>query len=215
MRILLKYPTRQRPDLFRSTLREYIDTANGPMAIVVTIDQDDRTMNHHEMHAWILAQGASYHVNPRRGKITAINAHIPADGWDILVLASDDHLPEKMGWDTAIKEDMPADLDAMLWYKEIKQDRICLMPILGKTYYDRFGYIYHPEYISLWCDNEQTEVAKRLGKLIQSDVELFRNESPDWGGTVRRDHLYRVNNNYFHKDHTTYRRRERRNFDLQ
>lgn len=210
--ILLKYPTRQRPRLFKSTLRRYIDTAGMPMRIVVTIDKDDIAMNNRVMRDWIKERGADIDISPARGKITAINSGIPTDDWSILVLASDDHVPVSEGWAERIMADMPSDGDALLWYKDIHQDRICLMPVMGRRYYDRFGYIYHPAYVSLWCDNEQTEVARALGKLIQPDVELFRNESADWGGSIRTDALYRKNNAYYKIDRETYERRKLLNF---
>lgn len=213
--VLLKYPTRQRPRLFRLTLRKYIDTAGAPLRIVVTIDVDDISMNNRIMRDWIAEQGAEIDISPRRGKIIAINSGIPADQWSVLVLASDDHIPVTDGWALRILSDMPEDGDALLWYKDIRQDRICLMPVMGRSYYDRFGYIYHPAYVSLWCDNEQTEVAQSLGKLIQPDSELFRNESADWGGIIRTDSLYRKNNAYYKIDRQTYERRKLLNFPKQ
>ncbi len=42
--------------------------------------------------------------------------------------------------------------------------------------------------------------------------ELWRNESPDWGGTIKQDRLYRTNNSLFNKDKATYLRRKRAGF---
>lgn len=212
MRILLKYPTRSRPELFKSTLTKYIETASQPLRVVVTIDRPDLTMNNAKMLDWMAERGVEYHVGDSTTKIQAINADIPPAGWDILALASDDHLPVKEGWDDVIRSVMPEDLDALVWTKDIRQSKICLMPFIGKTYYDRFGYIYHPSYVSLWCDNEQTDVARLLGKLVYHDEELFRNESADWGGSVPMDRLYRKNNGYYRLDGRNYERRKAKGF---
>jgi len=213
MNVLLKYPTRGRPELFRSTLAKYRGTAETAIAIVVSIDSDDTKMNRPDIIAGLKAEGIAVGINKSQGKIAAINADIPADGWDILVLASDDHLPVCKGWDTRILSDMPKDgSPCMLWYKDIRQDRINLMPIMNRAAYDLFGYIYHPSYVSLWCDNEQTEVGQAMGILKQVDIELFRNESPDWGGTVKRDKLYQRNNLLFKIDQQNYMKRKAKGF---
>lgn len=212
-RILLKYPTRSRPDLFKSTLLKYISTAPAIDSIIVSIDRDDPTMNRNDMIQWIRDHGAEVFVGTSKSKIQAINADIPSDGWDILVLASDDHIPLVNGWADIVRNDMPDSLDALLWYRDKKQDDICLMPVMGKAWYDRRGYIYHPSYHSLWCDNEQTDVARMDGCLIKIDSELWSNESPEWGPSgIRHDKLYRRNGSFFQKDKINYIKRKAKGF---
>jgi hypothetical protein len=66
-------------------------------------------------------------------------------------------------------------------YKRQDFNTLC---ILGKKYYDRFGYIYHPSYKSFWCDNEFTDVANELGKQTFIDKVIIRHVHPDW---IQRD----------------------------
>jgi len=40
------------------------------------------------------------------------------------------------------------------------------LPILDRVYYERFGYIYHPDYLHMFCDQEMTAVAHMLGKAV-------------------------------------------------
>ena len=85
------------------------------------------------------------------------------------------------------------------------------MPFFGRAYYDSLGYIYHPSYKSLFCDNEQTEVGLRDGKLVKVDVELFKKMSPDWrnrGTHIRTDELYRRNNRLYVTDKKNYESRK-------
>lgn len=217
MRILLKYPTRSRPTQFQAALSAYVNMATGPLRIVVSIDEDDGSMRSPQLSAWMKAMGCDVHTGPRgRSKVQAINADIPADAWDILVLASDDHMPVLQGWDDRIVADFaelaPKGEPCILWYKDVRQDRICFMPTFNRAAYDHFGYIYHPSYVSLWCDNEQTEVGMASGMMKRVDVEVFRNESPDWGGSVKRDPLYVRNNRTFAHDKRTFQRRKAQGF---
>jgi hypothetical protein len=48
------------------------------------------------------------------------------------------------------------------------------MQIMGKPYYDKQGYVYHKDYHSVYCDEEETEKAKILGKYKFINTNLFR-----------------------------------------
>lgn len=215
MRILIKYPTRQRPALFLSTITKYMDMAVYQHRYVVTIDSNDRTMLA-ILDTLKAYPGVEIDITEPKGKVHAINSGIPLEGWDILVLASDDHIPVQKEWDIHLMHDFkdtaPNKEPRMLWYKDIRNPGICFMPVMNRAAYDLKGYIYHPDYQSLWCDNEQTEVMTANGVMLQVDRELWRNESPDWGGSVKRDNLYRANNSLFAKDKATYLRRKAAGF---
>jgi hypothetical protein len=220
MRIILKYPTKSRPDLFLDTFTKYMEASTtGLVAPVITIDYSDILMNNAKMIRWMREMGAEVHVGNSKTKVQAINANIPKDQWDILVLASDDHVPVEKGWDERIVQDMDTlEEPRLLWYRDVRQQqaigeqRVCFMPVMNRSLYDRFGYIYHPSYRSFWCDNEQTEVCERDGYIRRIDHELFRNESPDWGGTIKRDSLYRTNSKWYRVDQATYERRKQQGF---
>ncbi len=208
-RIIVKYPTRSRPDLFFSTLQKYMDTAIYEHRYIITIDSDDRTMTAPAVLGRLNSiKGVELTVMAPGGKVAAINAAIPTGEWDILVLASDDHIPVAQGWDKAVMDDFadtaPNGEPRMLWYKDIRNPGICFMPVMNRAAYDLKGYIYHPAYVSLWCDNEQTDVMTASGVMLKVDRELWRNESPDWGGSIKRDRLYLTNNRLFNIDKATY-----------
>jgi hypothetical protein len=88
------------------------------------------------------------------------------------------------------------------------------MSILGKTFFDRFGYIYHPNYTSLFCDDEQTSVAKILGKYKFIDNQIFIHKHPMNDNTVLFDNQYKHTESYFHIDQEVYRNRKANNFFL-
>jgi hypothetical protein len=47
---------------------------------------------------------------------------------------------------------------------------------MGKTYYDRFKFIYNPIYKSLFADDEQTRIARKLNKITDINNRIIAHE---------------------------------------
>lgn len=222
MNILYNFASRSRPSKFFATLDNIIGNATHPdYFIVCTLDIDDVSMNTKEVRDKI----AEYpKVIPywgfSTGKIDAINKNVCfAPAWTILVNVSDDFVFLKHGFDTQIIEYMNQffpDGDGFLHLPDgAVNHRLCTLSILGKPYYDRFGYIYHPDYKSVYCDQEATEVAKILGKHVYVDNQLFVHNHPVWR-KAEWDEQYRKTEDpvVYAADAETYQQRKARNFDL-
>lgn len=226
MKILVKFPTRSRPEKFLSTLKGYIDnTVNVPnVDYLITVDSNDSTMNGGIMER-IYKLSSNVTINPGGSinKIHAINRgmHMYKEHWDILILASDDMICQKHGWDdvivNAMQEHFP-DTDGALWFWDgdpaTKKNGLCTMNIMGRKYYDRFGYIYHPSYVSLWCDNEYTDVGTQLGKLPFIDQVLFKHVHFSNTPGMKPDNLMNYTQQFYRKDEINYRKRKAINFNL-
>jgi len=222
-KLLIKFPTRGRPDKFFKVLEEYINKAKNleHIAFLISLDTDDISMNNEniiiKLKEYQKKVKLIYFFGNSKTKIEAINADMgKVSGWDILLLASDDMVPVVNGYDTIVRKDMNdhfRDLDGVLWYNDGGQNNINTLSILGKKYYDRFNYIYHPDYISLWCDNEFTEVSKRLNKVYKSDQIIIEHQHPVYQKT-NYDQLYVRNESYYNIDQETYKKREVFNFSL-
>jgi hypothetical protein len=109
-KILCKFPTRTRPQLFLKTLGEYISKAsnNSFIQYLISYDSDDETMTPE-----VIKQAESLHENVKliqgtsNNKIEACNRDIEkADDWDILILISDDMECKADGWDERLRNDM-------------------------------------------------------------------------------------------------------------
>jgi hypothetical protein len=73
--------------------------------------------------------------------------------------------------------------------------------------------VYHPEYKSVYCDNEATDVAKMLGKYLYVPEFYIEHKHPAWGfGKV--DDLMRHTESFYHQDHATYEKRKKIKFGL-
>jgi hypothetical protein len=153
------------------------------------------------------------------GKIGAINYGIKeaSEGYDIIVLASDDMVPTGYGWDRHIINCMTKhypDTDGVLWFNDGHVgDTLNTLSILGKQYLDRFGYIYHPSYEALWCDNEFMDVANLLGKQTYFNECIIRHEHPAWTNKAH-DNLNMRDNQYYTMDKLNYEHRKANNFDI-
>lgn len=211
-RLLLKYPTRGRPKQFEQTAAIYLTLLDAPdlAEIVVTCDHDDQTMRPYRNTAGI-------HYGGNHSKVQAINADMDkaVQPWDIVLLVSDDMIPQVKGYDTRIREAMARnhpDTDGELWFFDGRQKAINTIQCIGRKRYDALGHIYHPAYTSLWCDNEATDVGLRDGKLTFIDDCIIKNESPDWGGVQKSDRLYARNNGFYKTDRAIYERRKLQGF---
>ena len=106
------------------------------------------------------------------------------------------------------------DTDGVLWYNDGHQgNKLNTLCILGKVYYERFGYIYHNDYLSLYCDNEFTEVSKRLNKVRYESLCIIEHQHWAWG-YGKMDDLYTRNEKYIQQDHDTFQRRAAIGFEL-
>jgi len=191
LRILVKLPTRGRPKQSAEVVRKMRELMHGECLFLVSLDSDDP-----QLGGYVEDIGTRSRIGASESKIHAVNRDINEfdEPWDILVVASDDMWPVAKGWDTIIRNDMAKhfpDLDGMLWYPDGFQKRITTMPIMGRRYYNRFGFVYHPSYRSFWCDNEQTAVAQAHGKIVYIDQQLFEHRHPGNHGTAKRDETYR------------------------
>lgn len=213
MKILYKFPTFGRPHLFKRGVDNILDLSSSDnFVILATIDGDDQSMvgpTGYEEHKKVMIQ----RYPGRATKVQNINRGIElVSDWDILVSMSDDMLFVVSGFDDIIRSHFDG-LDMCLHVPDGSRKDLITMAIMGKTYYERFGYIYQPEYISLWCDNEQMEVAKRLGKYKFVDIDIVHHLHVGWGKAPD-DDTYRNEMRFYTIDEVTFNRRMERNFDL-
>ncbi len=216
MKILFKYATKSRPAWFKKTLETYQSMFSGKhfCFFVVSMNEDDPTMNNLDMRTYLLEKtNVAFNYGNYRGKIEAINADMEGALFDILVVVSDDMIPVVKGFDDIIVTDMKKyfpNLDGALHYPDgIQRDNLITCSIMGRKLYEYFGYIYNPEYMSLWCDTEFTHVVKQLNKVKFIDRTIIRHE---W--RKHNDALYTHNNDLFQRDKQIFDTRRAQGFPL-
>lgn len=222
-KILIKFPTRERPEKFFQVLNLYYQKAKdiNNIEFLISCDEDDSTMNNPDVIRRLNNSkkhiNLNYYFGNSKTKVQAINTDMEnCQNWDILLLASDDMIPVCDGYDQIIREDMfthHRNGDGVLWYNDGNRDDINTLCIFGKKYYERFNYIYNPEYTSLWCDNEFTEVSLFLGKCAKINKTIIEHAHPAYQ-KANFDRLYAKNESFSKKDEDVYNKRKITNFDL-
>ena len=222
LKILIKFPTRSRPEQFLKVLNLLNDKATDKENIyyLISTDSDDHTMTaeiRDKARSIIKkAENLQICIGVSNNKIHACNRDVDDwMKWDIVVLVSDDMIPQIDGWDEIIRQAMLKyypDTDGCLWFNDGYQPRICTLSILGRKFYDSFGYIYCPDYNSLFCDEEFTNVAQGLDKMTYFTTVLFKHEHFVNNPQTKRDKLYDRNEAYFNIDKEIYEQRKAKGF---
>jgi hypothetical protein len=198
-KLLIKIATRERTTQFFDCLQTYYDNLSGNCDVVflVSCDSDDLSMNNPDVISQMeQLPNLFFYFSKRCTKIEAINRDVEKHlDFDVLLCASDDMFVAKKNFDeiicTTMLETFP-DLDGVLNFNDgYTDDRLNTYPILGKKYYERFGYIYHPEYKSFYCDLELTIVSRMLKKDKSVLEILIEHRHPAAG--YSEDNLYRHN----------------------
>jgi hypothetical protein len=221
MKLLIKFPTRNRKNKFFKVLRQYQNLCEDldNTYFLITLDNDDESMNPSDVEdIFNTFKNVKVIYGTSNSKIHAVNRDIELiNDWDIVLLASDDMTPKVKGYDNIIRNKMKefySDTDGILWFNDGHMgNKLNTLCILGKKYYDRFGYIYHPEYKSVWSDNEFMLVGNLLGKQTYFEQVIIEHEHPDWGYGSR-DEIHQINSKNENQDKLLFTKRKDNNFYL-
>ena len=220
--LLIKIPTRGRPEQFFARLDKYeaLLSHEYPCTFLITCDEDDASMNCDSVKERLKAyKNVVIGFSQNKTKVEAYNKDIDKfENWfDILLLASDDMEPLVNGYDKIIVKAMQKNFpnfDGVLNFNDGQLGTILnTMPVIGKTFYKRFGYAYCPEYISLFCDQELTEVSQRLGKEAFIDRVIIEHKHPCYG-KGKWDSLYERNQQFKIRDENLFHQRKARKFGI-
>jgi hypothetical protein len=217
MKILFKYTTRSRRSNFLrgidSIINNVADKSNYHILISVENELHDATM--HPLPQ--LDCPHTYCVNPDKPttKVDAINRNLneftKVCDWGIVVNMSDDMVFTKYGFDNIIRDSFD-NLDQCIHLPDgVTGEALISMSILGIDYYNRFKYIYHPSYKSLWCDNETMDVAKMLGCYKYVNKDIFKHLHPAHGNAPN-DMQYQITESYHPIDNANYLKRKANNY---
>lgn len=209
LRLLVRMPTRGRPQQALQALRAYRSLAGMPVTLEVVIDADDESMAAPDVRHGLHTLGCVVTVGRHKSKVDAVNSGRVTE-WDALLLASDDMMPVAANYAVtavdALRNDFPH-LDGAVYFNDGHQGaRCCTLPIMGRRWYDRFGYVYHRAYKSLFCDQEQTELWSAMGRLVYHDEVLIEHRHHIWG-LAEKDALYARNDALWGADETVFNAR--------
>jgi hypothetical protein len=192
--LLIKYPTRERPEIFKNIIDYYIRHLSNKRKVkfIISLDTNDVSCNNEHFILFLnnlkTKIDLDFYFGESENKIHACNRDIPSENWKVCMLVSDDMVPKKHGFDDIIMNDMEKyypDFDGVLNYNAYTaafeqhipgRGPLMVLSIIGKKYYDRFNYIYNPIYKSLFADDEQTRVARKLNKIVDINNRIISHE---------------------------------------
>lgn len=208
--LLVRMPTRRRPAQAIETLTAYRKLAEKHVPIEVVIDADDESMLDTRVQQRLSDLDVFVCVDTHGSKVAAVNGG-RQDDWQAILLASDDMVPYRYGYDQvvmrALRQHFPL-LDGAVYFDdgyntrnvrpELRGGRIlCTLPIIGRHFYEQFGYIYYPGYGSIFCDDEQIELWSQMKRLVYVDVPPLIEHRHHAAGKAPFDETYRWNDESF------------------
>jgi hypothetical protein len=219
MRILIKFASRSRREKFFACLDNIRDTIGvEDYTIFCSLDVDDSVMNTHEVCKRIDAtKNVMYHYWFSESKVDAINRDMDYTGhWDILLNHSDDFWFIKQGWGKDILEAFEGYSGLVHFPDQYAGKRLCTYSMMSRDYYLSQGFIYYPGYKNVYCDLDQQDVAKILGKYKFVDKNIFEHRH-HYAGFGPKDELFIKTEDpvNYAKDRETYFNRIKNDFGLQ
>ena len=172
MKFSLVHPSRSRLARAEDAITEWRLQASGRHELehILSVDADDPDLPGYRSLA--ARCGSRLEVHPNRSMVEAVNRGAGAATGEVIVAISDDFgCPQ--AWDQAIVDALGGRELAAVLVDDGVNARILTIPIMTAAFYRRLGYIYHPDYISLWADDDLTEVAKREGALVDARHLVF------------------------------------------
>lgn len=202
MNISIIHPSRSRSEIANKVRQEWLNKADSEIEYIFSLDIDDMQATKYE--------GRSI-FNKNRSAIDAINRGAEIAIGDLLVVVSDDFsCPEH--WDSLLIESLKGKSDYCVKTQDGLQPTLMTLPIMDRVYYDRFGYIYHPDYYHLFCDQEMTVVAHYLGKVINLPILFEHNHHST--GKFKKDAISIKNDRSWQQGERVFNRRKLTNFGI-
>lgn len=203
MNITIIHPSRSRPQQALATQKKWLANADHPERIeyLFSLDLDDPLRKKYKAPRILL--------NNNRSAIAAINYAAHFSTGDLLIVVSDDFdCPPH--WDTRLLEALGGARDFLVKTQDGIQKTLITLPIMDRTYFERFHYIYHPDYLHMFSDQEMTAVGHLLGRVFNVDM-LFEHKHYSTGKS-RRDAVNVKNNKSWDQGKRLFNERLKTNF---
>lgn len=188
-----------RPHKWREIYDAWIKAAAHPENVEYVLCADER---------WGFTDDADLHFarvhfklvwnTMRRCYVDSVNLAAKASTGRILIVIADDQYPCEE-WDERLLANLPDEMcldKGVDWSVEFvlqvstgtpnEHERgMIVMPILSRARYERLGYVFYPEYESMYADNDFYEHAKQDGCIIDARNLMFPHRHP-WNEAVAR-----------------------------
>ncbi len=178
--LLIKISTHECPDTFFATLDAYERNVSSQTQchFLVTCDKNDSTMNNGPIIKKLNSySNVRYEFVDNKTPVELSNSGLTSEQFDLLLLAADDKEPCTYQFDKIIVEQYQKrfpTFDGILVCKGgIRTPDADGIFAIGRSYYDRFGFVFNPAYEEFCASQELISVAKILKKFELLPEILF------------------------------------------
>jgi glycosyltransferase involved in cell wall biosynthesis len=191
MKITLLHPSRGRAEKAKQTYDFWKEQSSGRINIehILSIDDDDVSTQKY-INTF---RDSLVLLNPNTSVVEATNKAAEVATGDILIYFSDDFKCPK-DWDILLlnyfngsQKPILLKVDDCLQKFEVK---VLTIPIMNKELYNKLGYFWHPNYKSMFVDEDLWHVCNENGFMVYAPELKFPHEHP-CNGKAKDDETYK------------------------
>lgn len=207
MKISIIHPSRGRAEMALTTKGNWLRKAElpGNIEYILSCDNDDPCYTQYHYYYNCL-------WNDNKSAIEAINNAAKVCTGDLIIVVSDDFDCPNY-WDTLLLNNIDSRSDFLVKTLDGIQKTLITLPIMDRVYYNRFGYVYHPDYLHMESDVEMTAVGMMLGRVI--NVPLLFEHRHYSTGKSKKDMISVKNDSTYKQGKEVITRRLLDNFGIQ
>jgi hypothetical protein len=223
-KLMIIHASRGRPVRGTVAAQRFIDnmTTKTPFTYYFSLDTDDETKDRYRPHVDRLGFVTETLVEDNKGCVDAVNkAAARLQDEDMLFVNGDD-LGTPEGWDKLVLdfvETIPTDTFLVHFdFYPPNSSNCAIIQCISAGLYRKMGTLFHPEYLSMWADNDLFMTAKAMGAVYKYTGPKinFIHEHPAYGFNIEWDDTYRrtASAERFAFGHALYCRRGEQNFGI-
>lgn len=166
MLISLLHPTRLRPEKSLATIERWVSQAGCEIDVVVSLDTDDPLFPLYQK--LYTTTDHRIIINNNRSAVDAVNNAAKEAKGDVFIVVSDDFdCPNN--WGPQLLKIIHGKTDYVIKVNDGIQRWIITLPILDRVYYERYNYVYHPDFKHMFVDTYFTHQAEAQGRIIKAE----------------------------------------------
>jgi hypothetical protein len=191
--LTLLHATRGTPGRALETRQIWLDRATNPERVehIFGIQSDDDA----SVRAFMdYSHGVS--VPPPEWASSSVanwNTAAALSTGEILIVIADDLTPPQ-GWDEQVEKLPAGDKEWACYVPDtVRSDGLMCHPILSRALYNKRGYVFHPDYFGVFCDNDFTVRTQLECPILQVKGLEWNHDHPS-NGTRKEDDIVRHQN---------------------
>lgn len=219
MKISLIHPSRSRPQQAAATAKAWLSSAANPSNIEYVLSMDVSDPERYKYVEIISQLGLpdAYSIKPltsdNHSAIEAINNAAKIATGDLLIQIAEDFNTPPFHWDAYLIDELKGKSDYVAKIDDGLQPFIITLPILDRKWYDRHGYIYHPDFEHMYCDSALSCKAWMEDKYITLPIKILHNHYST--GRTQKDAVNIKADSTYGSGKQTFLRHYHNNFGLQ